>query len=612
MTQSHHRTWHWVFNKPAEAVWRVFADTARFNEAAGFPPHTITEVPQADGSVRYFAEAALNSYRLAWEEVPTNWIEYRWFTHERRFSKGPFTNVTAHVEIEPMPEGCICHYTLTVSPANLLGRFVLRTGFFNGTEKKFTKMASEAKAFVEEQAILPFVFAPPVLAPGARERCQQLLVEMRASAYHHAHLEKLVAWILERPDADVWTLRPKVLAREWKAPEREVIELFLLAANRGLLNLRWDLLCPNCRVGKAPSARMDEIPQGTHCPSCNIDYGRNFSRNVELVFQPSKSIRPILGGEYCVFGPMSTPHIKAQLRVEAGQSRSEPITLAAGTYRLRTLEPGNDIFVDATADPSLAVVIDGDNQLTLSPTSLATGGMLHIDNRSQRARTVIIEHRKWMQDVLTAKEATTLQCFRDLFDEHILRPGDHVEIDSVTLMFTDIKASTSLYERSGDAAAFALVREHFAILAACVRRHNGTIVKTLGDAIMAAFNISADAVRCAQAIQADFADFNLSRREQDEKVLVKLGLHMGPCIAVTLNGILDYYGKVANQTARLQSLSDGGDIVLSQALADEPVVQDILWEFSAEAGTSQLKGISGDTAWLRISADALAYARNAS
>jgi class 3 adenylate cyclase len=166
-----------------------------------------------------------------------------------------------------------------------------------------------------------------------------------------------------------------------------------------------------------------------------------------------------------------------------------------------------------------------------------------------------------------------------------------------------------LYERIGDAAAFALVREHFAVLAACVRRHNGTIVKTLGDAIMAAFNLPADAVRCAMAIQADFAAFNASRPEQEEKVAVKLGLHMGPCISVTLNGILDYYGRVANQTARLQSLSEGGDVMLSQELADEPLVSQLLQSLPLETGTAQLKGIGGDTAWVRITADTLAATR---
>lgn len=602
MTATHQRTWHWQFDSPTAAVWRVFADTARFNEAAGFPAHTINEVPQPDGSIRYFASAKLNSYLLEWEEVPTNWVENCWFTHERRFSKGPFSKIVAHVELEPTNTGCLCHYTLTAQPANALGRLLLWTGFFDGTGRKFAAMAAAARNHVEGLSDLPFDFSPPRLAAGAGGRCRQLLLGWQDSNYHHGLGERLQQWILERPDADVWTLRPKQLARLWQADERQVIELFLLAAKRGMLSLRWDLLCPNCRVGKTPSARMDEIPKGTHCPTCNIDYGRDFNRNVELVFQPSKSIRPLPGGDYCLFGPMSTPHILLQVRVEPGESHSEFLPLPDGSYRLRTLEPGNDIVIDWHGEALPALDIGTDDQLVLAPHPGGDPLWLQINNHSQRARVVIVEHREWMRDVLTAKEATLLQCFRDLFDEHILRPGDHVEIDSVTLMFTDIKASTHLYERIGDAAAFALVREHFALLAACVRHHNGTIVKTLGDAIMAAFNLPLDAVLCAQAIQTTFAAFNDTRSAQEEKVLVKLGLHSGPCIAVTLNGILDYYGQVANQTARLQSLSEGGDAILSQALADEPEVQALLATLETIRGSSELKGISGNTQWVRIAA----------
>ncbi len=598
MTASHHRSWHWQFDSPVAAVWRVFADTARFNEAAGFPPHVITEAPQPDGSVRYFAHGKLGSYGLAWEEVPTNWVENQWFTHERRFSKGPFSHIIAHVELEATTTGCLCHYTLSVRPANLLGRLLLVTGFFDGTGRKFAALAAAANRYVTAQRELPFEFGPPRLAVGARERCQQLVTGFGDSSYHHNLGERLQRWILERPDADVWTMRPRQVARLWQANEQQVIELFLLAAKRGLLNLRWDLLCPNCRVGKTPSARMDEIPKGTHCATCNISYGRDFNRNVELVFQPSRSIRPIDGGEYCLFGPMSTPHIVLQLRLEAGDSRTVTPRLASGSYRFRTLEPGNDIAIDIDDNSMPTMVIAADDSLALLPS--ADSAQLQLINQSARARVVIVEHREWMRDVLTARQATLLHGFRDLFDEQLLRPGDHVEIDNVTLMFTDIKASTSLYERIGDAAAFALVRQHFAILAACVRRHNGTIVKTLGDAIMAAFAVPLDAVLCARAIQADFTAFNASRSADEETVLVKLGLHSGPCIAVTLNGILDYYGQVANQTARLQTLSIGGDIVLSQTLAADPAVRDLLETLPCERGTASLKGISTDVGWVRL------------
>ncbi|HTQ98518.1 MAG TPA: adenylate/guanylate cyclase domain-containing protein [Candidatus Acidoferrum sp.] len=609
MTDLVQRTWHWHFEQSVNVVWPVLADTARFNEAAGFPPHQIREDPQPDGSVRYFGSARLGSYQLEWEEIPVNWSKHLWFTHERRFSKGPFSEVTAHVAFEPKAGGgCTCHYTLGVRPANWLGYFVLWTGFFAKTEKKFRSMADAARAYVTEQSNLQFDFMPPVLPDGARRRCLQLHDAMQSSPYHHDLLPLLINWMLERPETDLWTLRPKHLARLWQVDELDTIEAFLLAAKGGLLNLSWELLCPNCRVGKQTSASMDEIPQGAHCSSCNIDYGRNFNRNVELMFQPSKSIRPLQSGIFCLFGPMTTPHVTVQLRVSPGSTRTETVDLPPGTYRLRTLEPGNDQFLDHQGGPLLPVIFTSDHQLQLSAPAGTALDQLTIHNHSNRNRILVVETRAWVSDVLTASEAIALQCFRDLFDEHILRPGDHVEIDNITLLFTDIKASTLLYERSGDAAAFALVREHFAVLAACVRRHHGTIVKTLGDAIMAAFHLSSDAVECAITIQRDFAEFNRTRANADETVLVKLGLHGGPCITVTLNGILDYYGKVANQTARIQTLCEGGDIVLSQTLAEEPAVAAVLRQWPLERGTSQLKGISGETAWVRITSSAFAKA----
>ena len=75
------------------------------------------------------------------------------------------------------------------------------------------------------------------------------------------------------------------------------------------------------------------------------------------------------------------------------------------------------------------------------------------------------------RDCLTADRVTALQAFRDLFSGDVLRPGDEVSIGQVTLMFTDLKGSTALYEKIGDAAAYHLVRDHFAFLAEQVRDH---------------------------------------------------------------------------------------------------------------------------------------------
>jgi class 3 adenylate cyclase len=83
-------------------------------------------------------------------------------------------------------------------------------------------------------------------------------------------------------------------------------------------------------------------------------------------------------------------------------------------------------------------------------------------------------------------------------------------------------------------------------------------------------------------------------------VVVKIGMHMGPCISVTLNGILDYYGKAVNLTARLAALAEGGDVVLSQTLAGDAAVAHELAALAVERGDSELKGFPGTVAWARV------------
>lgn len=602
MSKLQSQTWKWEFDRPLEALWPLFADTSRFNEAAGFPTFQIDELPQPDGSVHYLAHARLGPYTLAWEEIPANWQEGRWFTHERRFNKGPFKQMNVRVRMEARGSGCICHYTLEVQAANLAGVMVLASGFFGKVAKTFGRMADQIRRYTQGETDQPYASLPPRLAAGAAARCAQLGQELAHSPYAHNLQERLITWILERSENDVMTMRPKTLARQWQVPERDATELCLAAASKGLLSLRWDLLCPNCRVGKATTVRMDEIPQGTHCGSCNIEYGRDFNRNVELAFLPSKSVRQLHGGEYCLFGPMSTPHIKVQLRVEAGNTRSETNYLKAGNYRIRTLEPGNDQLLEWSGGDFPRIVFDAAGQILLDHEQASA--TLDIDNHYRHHRTVIIELRTWMLDVLTAREAATLQCFRDLFHDQILRPGDHVEIDNVVLMFTDIKASTALYNDIGDAAAYTLVREHFSILAGCVRKHRGAIVKTIGDAIMAAFNEPLDGVLCALAIQEAFATFNSKREAADAQVAVKIGMHMGPCISVTLNGVLDYYGKAANLTARLAGLSEGSDMILSAVLAQDGAVRNLLKGMPQQVLDTHVKGFADTVACVRVPAAA--------
>jgi class 3 adenylate cyclase len=190
-----------------------------------------------------------------------------------------------------------------------------------------------------------------------------------------------------------------------------------------------------------------------------------------------------------------------------------------------------------------------------------------------------------------------------MFSGATLRPGDEAGVGQVAILFTDLRGSTAMYESIGDAQAFNLVREHFAVLGRVVRDHNGAVVKTIGDAVMAAFTDPAEAAQAALAIRSAIVEFDqrFAREHGVEGgLVVKLGVHAGPCIIVTLNERLDYFGGTVNMAARLQGQSAGGDIVLSRAVADDPAVRPLIADLPSRAETVALKGFAEPVPFVRV------------
>jgi class 3 adenylate cyclase len=589
------RTWVWHFDRPPGEIWPVMADTARFNEAAALPKHEIEEIPQADGSVTFLGRLKRGPFALHWREKPVNWVHEQWFEHCREFQNGPFRSLCATFELSAEGAGSRGVYTLAVEVANLAGHAILAGGFLSSAGRTFGRLAADANRFAAGLRIDPFAHAVPAVSAATARRVEAIVAAIEATPHGHGLARRLADFLFKAQEVDLWQIRPLKLARDWGVDPRLTIELCLQAVRNGLLDLHWDLLCPRCRVAKFSTVALDRLPTGAHCSTCNIDYGRDFSRNVEASFRPAPSLRPISGGQYCLFGPMSTPHIKVHVTLEPGQFRELPAKLLPGDYRLRTLEPGPEASITWESGGFPELVADADRMETGVP---APAGVLRLVNRSRRPLTLIVEERSWVRDALTADRVTTLQAFRDLFAGETLRPGDDVGIGDITLMFTDLKGSTAFYERVGDAGAYRLVREHFAFLAARVREHDGAIVKTIGDAVMAAFADPGNAVAAALSIQDKITRFNAGHG--GEAIVIKLGLHKGPCIAVTLNERLDYFGSTVNLAARLQMQSIGGDIVLSTDLADDPAVAPVLRGRTLRAEIAAVKGFEHPVSFVRI------------
>lgn len=164
--------------------------------------------------------------------------------------------------------------------------------------------------------------------------------------------------------------------------------------------------------------------------------------------------------------------------------------------------------------------------------------------------------------------------FWELFSGDAPADDESLRIGRVAILFTDLRGSTAMYQERGDPRAYHLVRDHFAILGECIDRHRGSLVKTIGDAVMASFASGADAVRAALESQAEL---HAQGKLTDVALVLKAGVHTGACLAVKLNGRLDLFGSAVNIAARVQGLSRGHDVVVTDA---------VLADIEAEAVTS--------------------------
>jgi class 3 adenylate cyclase len=276
---------------------------------------------------------------------------------------------------------------------------------------------------------------------------------------------------------------------------------------------------------------------------------------------------------FCVGSPELTPHIVAQQLLSAGEQRVLDLPLEPGSYRLRALElAGAQEVVVAPDGATSAQVSLSANGWTNDTLRVAERVALDLRNETDAEQLLMLERMAWNDQATTAAEVTALQMFRDLFASEALRPGEQISVGTLTVLFTDLRDSTKLYREIGDATAFGRVMNHFDVLKQAIAEHDGAIVKTIGDAVMAVFRCAADgliAMLEAQRMLAQPADGSMPLQ-------LKAGLHTGPCIAVTLNERLDYFGSTVNLAARLEALSSGNDVIISRSVFEDAQVSELL------------------------------------
>ena len=568
-----HFTWRWDMPAPPERVWPLVADTHSFNRAAGEGPWDFEEAPDPEGGSIRTGSLRVLGVEITWDEHPFQWSEPRDFSILRVFHNGPFRQVLSRLDLEPTEAGCTLTYSIEAQPRSIFWDPVVRYYIGVHTRQRFSRVFGDLARYLAEGSEAAYPQSPPALDDAAAARLENAQVSLTAAGYSPAVARHLTRHIQEASDDDCQRIKPYALADRWAIDRVDLLKACLHATRIGLLELSWDIMCPLCRGAKAQTSKLTDLRSQAHCSSCNIQFDANFDRSVEVTFRPTRQIRRVQVNSYCVGGPGNTTHIMTQRSVPPGEKLSFVLDLPVGVYRLRGPHLSSSALLDvAPSHPALDTidVTFGREDLLPPRIDLAPGSIeLGLQNQDQSELLIVLERMEWPDNAVTAAQVSALQDFRDLFSSEVLDPEEQFQVRYLTFMFTDLRASTVLYREKGDAPAYALVRDHFQILQDCVARRRGAVVKTIGDAVMAVFSEPGNAVEAAHDIHRAF------RGEAGGHLglVLKMGVHAGPCMAVNLNGRLDYFGTTVNTAVRLEAISQGSDLVMLAELLEDLAVR---------------------------------------
>jgi class 3 adenylate cyclase len=579
--------WQFEFDATPEQLWPFVADTNRFNRDTKVPRLKTDIADRIMRNARRRVRFSIYGMPIEWEEQPFEWVRPFRFGVHRVYSKGPMAQMKVLTDLTPIDGGRTkLTYTLWATPRNIIGLIAIPVQIRLLTAPRFRAAFNRYGALATISAQREASTAVKISSDVDQSRLiafkQKLLASLDEQRRESgsAIVNQLIHYVLSADDFAVSRIRPYQLADEWAEPRRAVLEICLLATRVGILDLQWDILCPLCRGAKESGSSLKDISAGVHCSTCKIDFTVNLDRFVELTFRPNAAVRRVDVSEYCIGSPERTPHVVAQQLLQPHEQRKLTLPLEVGNYRLRALElPGSlSIAVSADGAPT-ARVVAAEHGWNGDLLRLGERSELELKNETEAEQLLILERTAWTDQATTAAEVTALQMFRDLFSSEALRPGEQISVGTLTVLFTDLKDSTRLYRKIGDATAFGRVMNHFDVLRKAINEHDGAIVKTIGDAVMAVFRRPVAALIAISQAQKALANPTGATMP----LALKAGIHTGPCIAVTLNERLDYFGSTVNLAARLEGLSNGCDVIISRTMYDDPEVVQLLEEGKFEA-----------------------------
>ncbi len=547
----------------SSAYWPLASDTDTFNCDAGLGEIARAKAPDGRPTIRSWV---LGFIPLEWVEAQVQWVAPHSFTIVREFIRGPLTRMEVTLDLSEEEGGVRLAYTIRATPKpgyGLLLKAILRVLFLK-FRAVFLSYGERARtdcgcpATVQSRA-----------HPTNNRLLDTMLRRVRMLDVSPSALLKFIETLKAADEATITRLRPYALARAWGIGREDVVDLFLKLRKGGAVGAQWEPRCPHCRGTVRVTGTPEGIEPRPSCESCGVDFTVDFHKLVELTFRPHPDLRPITPTKmFCAVSPQRTAHIV--IRQELGPQSSQTVC--------PELQPGVYIFGVANAPGWTFEVVTGgmeDAELKVaSPgglrAALGCRPRLTFVNDTNFPSVVRIERAAWDDDALTGGDVLLRSRFREMFPMEIIRPGVKFDLGEFTIGFADVKESTPFFRTFDDLAAVAAILEYHGAVRGAIEDAGGRVVKTSGDGVMFVFGSPSVGLEALLQIQKQI---NAYWGSSGLPIRLRVGLHVGRCVAVTDRGVMDFFGNAVNYASRLEGHGSDADAIVSQCVFEDAGVQ---------------------------------------
>lgn len=410
---------------------------------------------------------------------------------------------------------------------------------------------------------------------------------------------------------DLIRINPIFISNKFQMNEKEVTNIFIEASRAGIFDLSWSLICPTCGAILIQNESINELNRDSHyCTICELDVPVRLDDYVEVVFKFTPGIisskvdlSQYQHENFSSFFSRSFVRSKSLENysknnlldftfISAGEIRKFKTTVVKGSlYRLIGININKTYYIKASSSTNKKIpIIDitdngfpegelniypGELEIEVKNCSSEAVGLSFVKTEPELLSNILKNDPPYFKPFLSGKVLLNNNTFRQLYKIEELSANLKLNLRSLTLLFTDLKGSTEMYDKIGDIAAYNLIQQHFQVLENIVDKYNGAVIKTMGDAIMAAFSTPEDGLLASIDMLTDIKSVNI---KDINSLCLKIGLHEGHALVINRDNKLDYFGQNVNIAARIQGIAGPDELFISQRVFDFKSIKKALYD----------------------------------